>query len=194
MSTKEDASGIASDLQNIIQGAQTVLTGKTISFRGTTMTQAQVVQAAQAQLAPYSAVSTDRTKLKQDVQTRSTSGPVAKQWVADFKLSAGSTFGVTSVEYSQFGFKPNKTPTPLTADEKQLKTARNRATRLVRNTMGKKQKQAVKGQVPAPQSSASSPVPSPGTGGTPATPVQGATPAPPTTPAGGNGATTGSSK
>jgi hypothetical protein len=147
-------------LKNIIQGAQAVLVNnKTVAFRGGTLTGAQVVQAAQTMLAPYLVVDTDRTKLKQDVQTRNANDPTVNQWVADFKSGCNTTFGETSVEFGQFGFTPRKAPTPLTPEQKQLRTARLRATRSVRNTLGRVQKKAVKGQVAAPGSSASSPAP-----------------------------------
>jgi hypothetical protein len=196
MASSKKAGQTEQALKNIIQGAQTVLTGKTISFRGTTLTQAQVVQAAQAQLAFYLAVNTDRAQLKQDVQTRNQNDASSKLWVSDFKLAAGTMFGQTSVEISEFGFTPKKNPTPLTADQKVLKTARSRATRVERNTLGSKQKKSVKGQVTSVQVTAiGAPAPvnvaqTPATAPTPTPSPSPAVVVPATTTASSNGSTT----
>jgi len=47
------------------------------------------------------------------------------------------------------GVTPDKTPAPLTPDQEVAKVAKAKATRAARHTMGKNQKKAIKGQVPA---------------------------------------------
>lgn len=54
----------------------------------------------------------------------------------------------------KYGMTPDKPPHALSAAELTLKVARAKATRAARHTMGKKQKEAIKGQVPPPASPA----------------------------------------
>ena len=58
-----------------------------------------------------------------------------------------NAYGAASPLLADFGFTPPKR-TPLTVEQKTLAIARRAATRKARNTLGKKQKEAIKGTVP----------------------------------------------
>jgi hypothetical protein len=47
-----------------------------------------------------------------------------------------------------YGLTPDREHRPLTVEEEALKVAKAKATRAARHTMGKRQKEAIKGQVP----------------------------------------------
>jgi hypothetical protein len=58
-------------------------------------------------------------------------------------------FGVQSAQASDFGFPPPKKPA-MTADQKALAVARGKATRKARRTMGKRQKEEIRGTIAPP--------------------------------------------
>ena len=62
---------------------------------------------------------------------------------------ASATFGETSTEFADFGFTP-KTVTPVDAATKAEAVVKREATRKARGTMGKRQKEQIKGTIVAP--------------------------------------------
>lgn len=62
---------------------------------------------------------------------------------------AANEFGVESKEAIDFGFPPPKEP-ELTVEAKALAVARRKATREARGTMGKREKEGVRGTLAAP--------------------------------------------
>jgi hypothetical protein len=136
------------DLLSIRLGAEQALTGgRTISYKGMSYDQASLTRAADASLGPYQSVHRARTILEQVLSERRAGEASAQELVQIVKLAAAAAFGEDSVEFSLFGFQPKKKAVPLTPEQKQHKLEQLRATRKARKTMGRRQKQAVKGVV-----------------------------------------------
>jgi hypothetical protein len=139
-------------LLNIIVGIQEVLVpqNKTITFRGTAADGPTLNGPASSFIAPYKATHEQKAVLAGTIQLRREQRPAAKKFIKDFRAGVVATFGEDSPEFLKFGFKPRKQSAPLSADQKQLKVARLRATRMARGTRGRRQRAEVKGNVPAP--------------------------------------------
>jgi hypothetical protein len=75
-------------------------------------------------------------------------GPELTLFVQQAQGAIKGALGKKSASLPVYGLAADKTPAPLTAEKEAQKVARMRATRKARNTMGKRQKAAVKGQVP----------------------------------------------
>jgi hypothetical protein len=141
-------------LSNMQKGAQTALaSGKTLTIGGVVYNQQTYAQAVGVMIGRYDAVRHDRTQLAADLADRLANGPQVKQFIQQTKAAVAYVFGEDSQEFSDFGFTPRKKSAELTPEEKELKTARLRATRQARNTMGSRQKKVVKGVVPPPSGS-----------------------------------------
>ncbi len=155
MANSDHSGETEQELLEAIRGAQVVLVqGKTLSLLGMTFDQAGLIQAIGGHLGPYTNVRDDRAKLVEDLSDRRAKEPVAKAFIRALKQAVAASYGESSVEFSQFGFKPNKKPIELTPEQKKLKVDRMRATRLARKTLGSRQKEHVKGVVNPEQSSA----------------------------------------
>ena len=127
--------------------AQVLTGGKTISFGGKSYDQTSLAQAVDAVLAPYSNVREHRTLLELGVEERRVKQPEAERFVNVVKHAAAAVFGEDSLEFSLLGFQPKRKAADLTPEQKTHKLELMRATRAARHTMGKRQKQAVKGDV-----------------------------------------------
>ncbi|HZU95478.1 MAG TPA: hypothetical protein VFF73_02140 [Planctomycetota bacterium] len=69
----------------------------------------------------------------------------ARALVDDFKSAIRGLLGTQNETLLQFGVKPKKAARKLTADEKALAAARNRATRKARGTVGPRARAAIHG-------------------------------------------------
>ncbi len=167
MATHDEPSRTEQELRAVLQGAPSVLAGgKTISFGGKSYDLASFTQAIEALLAPYVNVRQQRTLLEKAVEERRSNADEANRFMKILKHEAVASFGEESVEFTLLGFKPKKKPVELTPEQKQHKLEQLRATRAVRHTMGKRQKQSVKGVVSSNGTQATQP----------AKPVKGPTP------------------
>ncbi len=92
--------------------------------------------------------------------------PAIEAWFGKFYAALPSWVGDGSAQEA-FGGKVRKQRAKLTVEQKAARAAKMRATRKARNTMGKKQKAAIKGQMPPPTPPATPPAapPSPTQGG-----------------------------
>jgi hypothetical protein len=70
------------------------------------------------------------------------------QFLRDFRFCFRGMLGAENEELSNYGIKPLKKPRKLTAEERTLAVARNRATRQKRGTLGSKQKAAIRADAP----------------------------------------------
>src|SRR5581483_2924280 len=87
----------------------------------------------------------------------------ADRFLSLLKHAVVASAGDEATELTLLGFKPKKKPAELTPEQKQHRVEQMRATRAARHTMGKRQKQAVKGVVSSKKGGAGSPAaPSPG--------------------------------
>ena len=169
MSSRDYPSKTEGELLDIKRGAETVLVGgKTLSLLGATLDQTGLLQATAGHLSPYVTVRDMRAGLEQGVTDRRAKAPETKAFILAVKQAVTAVYGEHSVEFSQFGFKAEKTPIELTPEQKKLKVDRARATRAKRGTLGSRQKRSVKGVVN----------PEGGNAGSPAAPPQGNTTAP----------------
>jgi hypothetical protein len=92
--------------------------------------------------------------------------PGIEAWFGKFFAALPSWVGDGSAQVA-FGGKVRKQRAKLTVEQKAAMAAKMRATRAARHTMGKKQKAAIKGQVPPPATPPATPP------AAPATPAQG---------------------
>jgi hypothetical protein len=153
-------------LNSLQRGAQTALiNGKTLTIDGVVYNQQSFIQAVGVMVGRYDAVRHDRTQLAADIVTRNANEAAVQKFLDLTEIAVAYTFGEDSAEYTDFGFKPKKKPVELTAEQKQLKVDRMRATRTARNTLGSRQKKAVKGVVEPPAAQGGS-APASGTGKT----------------------------
>lgn len=70
-----------------------------------------------------------------------------RRFMKEMKAAAFTLLGSTNPELEKFGFKPEKARRKLTGEELAVRAAKSRATREKRGTKGKRQKEAVKGEV-----------------------------------------------
>jgi hypothetical protein len=152
MSTHSNTTKLLQSLQGIQRGiAEVLTTGKTMSFRQSTIDGPGLLALITPLLATIQKVGDEKTAWKQAVAAKKAIEASAEQLVTDVRKGADSSFSETSVEFEQFGFTPRKTAASLTPEQKQLKVARARATRAARGTLGSRQRRSVKGNVTAPE-------------------------------------------
>jgi hypothetical protein len=129
-----------------------------IVLAGVGFTPQTLVQFFQDQVKLLDDATNARAKLHQAVQAikdnKSTKGAVLKAFT-DYILSV---FVNQPAVLAEFGVTPRKTP-PKPVATKAVAVAKLKATRTARHTMGKRQKQLVKGVLPAPGSPAAAPAP-----------------------------------
>jgi hypothetical protein len=120
-----------------------------MSINGEQLKLADVIGIYQASLDILAEVSTKRAELETALTNRATIE--AKRRATDTGLRAWVTgeFGPDSQQARDFGFLPKKT-TAKTAETKHTAVLKMKATRDARHTMGKKQKQKIKGTIVAP--------------------------------------------
>ncbi|HZU98865.1 MAG TPA: hypothetical protein VFF73_19315 [Planctomycetota bacterium] len=141
------------DLLAIVRGINEVLTqGKTMPFRQGTIDGPGLLAVVVPLLGTLQAVGDQKAAWKASIVTRDAKGPTISALIDDIKKGASLGWGDSSVEFGQFGFAPKKKPAPLTPEQKQTKLERYRATKAARGTLGRRQRQAIKGVVPTPPS------------------------------------------
>ncbi len=173
MTTKNDKPGrTESTLLAIRKGAEAVLAGgKTFPYMGKSYDLAGFQQLVDTYLTPYTDAREQHTLLASAVASRKANVPAATEFVRLCEFAAASTYGESSLEFSQMGFKPRRKAATLTPEQKQLKLERMRATRAARKVMGSRQRRNVKGVVNTDGANTGTPVPpagnttAPGSGG-----------------------------
>jgi hypothetical protein len=138
-------------LQGIEGGVDKVLVSNvTMMFRGQNVGAKTLAPMAADFLGDYTNVELARTALAAAIAAREANEAAAEQFAKDVQAGALATFGENSQEYKAFGFAPRKKPIELTHEQKETKYKKLLATRAARHTMGKRQKEAVKGVVAPP--------------------------------------------
>ncbi len=121
-----------------------------IILAGVTFTPASLVQFFQDQVQLLDDATQARAALRQAVQAihenKTTKGPILRAF-NDLVLSM---YANQPTVLAEFGVPPRKTPTK-TVETKQGAIEKALATRAARHTMGKRQKEKVKGVVPSPE-------------------------------------------
>ena len=99
----------------------------------------------------WAAVESTALAHAQAVKVRTTAEPSVHPRVAKIISAVKGMLGPTNPALeSLYGIAPDKEPEPLTTEKQAAKNAQALATRKARGTLGKKQKEAIKGVVPAP--------------------------------------------
>ena len=145
--------------QKLIDGlnkhAQTV---PSLMIGGTSYKTADVIGILQARIAAAKTPVLSRASWQTDVQADRDERAKTKAFVSGLRQALQVAFAGAIDTLADFGLKPRKTRTPRTPEEKAAATAKARATRAARHTMGSKQKAKVKGAAPQ---AAPAPAPSP---------------------------------
>lgn len=119
-----------------------------ISVLGTTYTMADLT----AKLGTFEPIYAAADKAAQDKDlafaARDKADPEAREFVMATAVAFKVALGRTSATLRKVGVTPDKLPTPLTTDQKTVKVAKGKATRIARHTMGKKAKSKITGQAP----------------------------------------------
>ncbi len=152
---------LVSFLTSIIDQLPKLLPSVSVLVDGTMMTQAQMVALFKAHLIAMAATDATRNQLKDDVAAEQKTYAQVKAALASLRAYAVSMLGSQSAAFATLGFTAKKRAV-LSAAEKAAAAVKGAATRVVRHTMGSKQKKAVHAAAPA------APVPA-----TPATPATG---------------------
>jgi hypothetical protein len=155
--------------QAVIAGIKTDLQSmSSIPLGASTYTPTSLAAAIQARIDASNAVATTKAAWQGAVKTYDGIDTQVTVLVREIKNLVIACWGPSSPKLADFGFKP-VTRTPLTSAQKVARAAKADATRKARGTLGRKQKAAIKGVVPAaPTEPATAPVSAPATAPTPA--------------------------
>jgi hypothetical protein len=164
--TTSNKQSFVSIVQRVITVLQTpAFIDQTFMLGGKPYKAKDLVTALQAAVDAIDAGTAAQINWKDAVGKQKTAKTQATELVAEIKDYIAVAYGKASTTYATFGFGPQHTqPTPAT---KVAAAAKNRATRKARGTLGKREKQNIKGEVAsstAPAVSASSSSPSGGNG------------------------------
>ena len=135
-----------------------------ITLGGAAMTIDQVTSELQTFLTNRSAVLAAQATARTQVSTEDNQMPALNESIRAFRAYIKVTFGGQADVLADFGMKPPKATTPMTAEQKAVAVAKRAATRVARGTKGPKAIQSVKGNITAKL------VVEPGTTPPPATP------------------------
>jgi hypothetical protein len=157
MASKERSAGrVHAGLKALIGGLPNMPPGITaVTVLGNTYTLPDLGTKLSSYAAKYATAETLTTQAKVAVDARDAEAAEAREFLSATKGAIKNALGRKSPALQTVGVTPEKTPAPPTAEEKQQRVAKAKATREARHTMGKKQKAKIKGQVP----------PAPGNGG-----------------------------
>jgi hypothetical protein len=137
-----------------------------LTVLGTTLQTTDIITTLQARLASAGTVISTRATWQNAVKTDKAERASTKALVSAVRQAVLLAFAGQVDVLADFGLKPRKPRVPRTPAQKAEATAKAKATRAARHTMGSKQKASIKGTVPgtAPvtgPSAAPTPVPAP---------------------------------
>jgi hypothetical protein len=112
-----------------------------------TFTPAQVTGELQTLVNLRTDVDGTRAALAAKVAAEALQIPALHSFMATFVAFVKAAFSKSPDVLADFGLKPKKAPTPLTAEQKAAAAVKRAATRAARGTTSKKKKQAIKGDV-----------------------------------------------
>jgi hypothetical protein len=134
-------------LQALMAGTKQHFPKGPINFGNATYTAASLIQlisslvTAMTSLSTAQAAAKDAMANKQGIEAKV--GPI----VSDYKRFLLATFAGATQTLADFGVPPPKAKTPLSSAQKAAATAKAKATRQARGTVGSKKKLAIKGNV-----------------------------------------------
>jgi hypothetical protein len=158
------------------------------AIAGTSSTVADVLAVLDARTATENAVEAARAVWQTKVQASRDERAKTRALVSGVRQQLQLTFAGAIDTLADFGLKPRKQPAPRTPEQKALATAKAKATRAARHTMGSVQKKGVKGTVTTIVSPTVPLSPLAGQAAAPAPVAQGSVAGAPATGTGGAGA------
>ena len=117
--------------------------GSSISLGGQSLTKAQILGELQPTLDLFSAVDAQVKAIQKARLDLAAALPATHQFVKSLEAAIVNALGPGNPELDSFGIKTGK-KRPLTAEQKFLREQKAAKTRLIRGTLGKRQKQDVK--------------------------------------------------
>jgi hypothetical protein len=164
-----------------------------LTIDGVPTTPAQATASLQALVDLRKGVNDARATTQSKVAAERAQAPALRSFMAALVTIVKGSFGSSPDVLADFGLAPKKVRTPLTVQQKATATAKQKATRAARHTMGPKQRNEVKGDVtgvlvtpvtstapatPAPSTRGDATTPAAASTAIPSAPVQGATATP----------------
>jgi hypothetical protein len=152
MSQQNNPGTLKQEFLDLIEGLTTSPPGGQTSLvvGGTSATVSDLIVELNGYAAAYKAVDDADDAHKTALAVRSAIKPQAVTRRKQIRAAIKGVLGRANPALSKFGMTPDKPRQPLTVEEESLKVAKAKATRAARHTMGKKQKEAIKGEVPPP--------------------------------------------
>jgi hypothetical protein len=118
-----------------------------VMFASGSYTPAQVTAQLQALVNLRKDVDVAKASTKAKLAAEKTDMPQLRIFMDAYVAFVKATFSKSPDVLADFGLRPKKVAAPLTVEQKAVATAKRKATRAVRKTMGSKQKKGVKGAV-----------------------------------------------
>lgn len=155
----------------LLSGAQKHMPGVTsVTLGSAVYTPAQIEQSLQAIVDLRAAVEDAKAVTQAKMVAEAAQSPALRSLMTAFVAYVRTAYSNSPDVLADFGLKPKKAKAPLTVEQKTAAVAKRAATRQARHTMGKNQKAAIHGTVPAAAPAPSpSPTPSPAPAPKPAT-------------------------
>jgi hypothetical protein len=152
----------AKDGQVILGINKDLQTMSSILLGGQTFSSSSLAARIQSRIDAWNAVVTAKANWQNAAKTYDAIDATTTVIVRELRNLVIGAFGADSPKLADFGFAPT-TRAPLTSEEKAVKAAKARATRLARGTTSKKQKATIHGVLPtaapaAPTAPATAPV------------------------------------
>ena len=149
MATKEKGKGqVAVLAEQLVAGTAKVLTSTTsVTFLGSSFTPAQITSKLQSIVTLRSDVNTAKAATQAKLAAEASQLPTLRGFMTAYESYVRGVYGSQPDVLAEFGLQPRKAPTPATVEAKAAAAAKRAATRAARHTMGKVQKQAIKGDV-----------------------------------------------
>jgi hypothetical protein len=137
--------GFRQELQQMLQGWQAAIpSGSTVTSSAGSLSQAAVLGQLQEYLGPYQDLDASATAAKSARAQAKLQLTEVRQYYAALKSAVTNLFGEGSPQLAQFGLSPRKPHKALSSSQLAVRAAKAKATRVLRNTMGKKQKAPIK--------------------------------------------------
>ena len=140
---------LGEEMQSLLTGLQTALPAGTQSFPvvGAVQTVPAIIQKLGSFLSDWTAAEDSGLQHHADVQQRDANEPVARDFVNELKPAIFAVMGSKNPDLAKFGIKPREAKKKLTGEQRVAVTAKMRATRQARHTLGPRQKSQIKGVV-----------------------------------------------
>jgi hypothetical protein len=151
MGTKPNRPSVQARDKQLIAGiGKRLQTVQSLAIAGKTLTPADLEKLFQQQIDAADAVDAAVAKLRDATQAFRGLSKALIPILGGFRSQIRNLFGDQAEALSDFGIAPVKTRAPLTVAQKAAASAKAKATRAARHTMGSKQKASIKGVVPTP--------------------------------------------